>query len=77
MTLTRIISSAPSQWRGSVTDTSLMAGGMTVAEPSYRVEKIANAHRVICACGWRSKFVPSEPSALGELERHRQKEHRS
>jgi hypothetical protein len=50
---------------------------MTVAESSspYRVERIASAYRVVCGCGWKSKFAPSESGALGELERHRRKQH--
>jgi len=50
---------------------------MTVAESSHRVEKIARAYRVICSCGWKSKFAPDESGALGELDRHRHKQHRS
>lgn len=46
-----------------------------MAEPTYRIEKVAYAYRVVCTCGWHSKFAPVVQNTLLELERHRRRLH--
>ena len=55
-----------------------MAKEMLTAEPqtSYPVEKVGDAYRSVCRCGWQSEPLAANADALGDLVRHRHAEHR-
>jgi hypothetical protein len=46
-----------------------------VPHSDYRIEQVAAAYRIICKCGWTSKFEPSEAGAIRQWDKHRSKEH--